>query len=412
MADQSSQERPQIDEEALESLHQALYPRLRDYLLSEVGDCLLREAAERCYHHSPMTSSDISHSDLFWPYITAGTPGIGGELKTKLEDFVVEEIPAYEPSGEGQHTFITIEKRDRNTLDVIQQLAALLGISRRDIGFAGLKDRWAIARQRLSVPHTPPERLRDLTFDGVRVLEAERHRNKLRRGHLRGNRFRIRLRDVHPETEERMPAIVEILGVQGVPNGYAHQRFGNARQNHLAGQALLHNDQAALEQLDVPYPRSRRHRSFYLSAYQSYLFNRYLTRRIQDGTFDTVIAGDVAKKHDTGGMFIVEDAEVEAPRAAAFDISATGPIYGYRMMEAQEEAGALEQEILEEERLSLEAFRPARLKGTRRFLRWPPDDLTWEIDVHDLILEFSAPKGAYATALLREIRKTTSEGSP
>lgn len=355
-----------------------------------------------------MPLKDSSTNDLLWPYVTAGLPGIGGELKTEPEDFVVEEMPAYEPSGEGQHTFITIEKRDRNTLDVVQQLAALLGIPQRDIGFAGLKDRQSIARQCLSVPGIPPEQLRGLTFSGVRVLDAERHPHKLRRGHLRGNRFRIRLRNVHPEAAQRVPAILDILTARGVPNGYGPQRFGAGRQNHLAGRALLHDDPATLKQLDVPHPHSRRFRSLYLSAYQSYLFNRYLARRIEDGTFDTLIAGDVAKKHDTGGIFIVDNPTTEASRAAAFEISATGPIYGYRMMEAREDAGELEQAILDQEELSLEAFRSARLKGTRRVLRWHPDDLSWEIIGNDLILQFFAPKGAYATALLREVQKNAS----
>lgn len=345
-------------------------------------------------------------NDLLWPYLTAGIPGVGGELKAVPEDFVVEEIPAYEPAGEGKHTFITIQKRGRDTLEVIAQLAARVGVSPRDVGFAGLKDRQSVAQQRLSVPGVPPEQLRGLSLDGVRVLDARRHPHKLRRGHLRGNRFRIRLRGVHPAAPERVPAILEVLTARGVPNGYGPQRFGVERQNHLAGQALLRNDQAMLQQLSVPHLRSRRHRSLCLSAYQSYLFNRYLARRIEAGTFDTVIAGDIAKKHATGGIFVVEDPQVEAARAAAFEISATGPIYGYRMMRAQEEAGQLEQAVLAEEGLHLEDFRPARLKGSRRVLRWRPADLAWELDGHDLLLEFSAPKGAYATALLREIRKT------
>jgi tRNA pseudouridine13 synthase len=122
--------------------------------------------------------------------------------------------------------------------------------------------------------------------------------------------------------------------------------------------------------------------------------------------FDTVIAGDVAKKHTTGGIFIVEDAQLEAPRAGAFEISATGPIYGYKMMEAQDQAGELEQAILAEDNLTLKGFRAARLKGSRRFVRWRPAELAWELAGDDLILRFSAPSGVYATALLREIRKT------
>lgn len=344
--------------------------------------------------------------ELLWPFITAGIPGVGGTLKAEPEDFVVEEIPAYEPSGEGQHTFVTIEKRDRNTLDVVRQLAAVLGIRQRDIGFAGLKDRRSVARQRLSVPGVPPERLRELALDGVRVLDAVPHPHKLRRGHLRGNRFHIRLRQVHPGAVERVPAILDALLTQGVPNGYGPQRFGVERQNHLAGRALLHGGRAALRRLAVPRSRSPRHQSLYLSAYQSYLFNRYLARRIADGTFDTVVAGDVAKKLDTGGIFIVKDPAVEAPRAATFEIAATGPIYGYRMMEAQGEAGELERSILAEEGLSVDVFRPARLKGSRRVLRWRPEDLSWKLNGEDLTLQFTAPKGAYATALVREIRKT------
>ena len=348
---------------------------------------------------------DSTTDDLFWPCITADLPGIGGDLKTKPEDFFVEELPAYEPSGAGDHTFITVEKRGLNTLDVVQQLAAVLGIPARDIGYAGLKDRQSVARQRLSVPSISPDQLRGLALDGLHVLDAVSHPHKLRRGHLRGNRFRIRLRRVHPEAAERAPAILDVLTTRGVPNGFGPQRFGVERQNHLAGHALLHNNRAALKHLDVPNPRSRRYRSLYLSAYQSYLFNRYLARRIENGTFDAVIAGDVAKKHATGGLFVVENPSAEAHRATAFEISATGPIFGYRMMEARDEAGQVEQAVLAEEGLTLESFRPARLKGTRRILRWHPDELAWEIIGDDLVLEFTAPKGAFATALLREIRK-------
>jgi tRNA pseudouridine13 synthase len=353
-----------------------------------------------------MTTQEDTQHTLLWPYLTADIPGVGGELKAAPEDFVVEEIPAYAPQGEGEHTFFTIEKVGRNTLDVIQALAARLGVSPGEFGFAGLKDRQAVARQRLSVRGVPPERLRGLAFDGVRVLDAERHPHKLRRGHLRGNRFRIRLRNVHPEATDRVPAILAVLQRRGVPNGYGLQRFGAAMQNHLAGRALLRGDHEMLRSLDVPPPRSKSLRSLYLSAYQAWLFNRYLTRRIVANTFDTVISGDVARKHATGGLFIVEDVAAEAPRAAAFEISATGPIYGYRMMTAREQAGELEQAILAEEGLTLEDFRPVRLKGSRRVLRWRPEELRWELDGSDLVLSFVAPKGAYATALLREVQKT------
>ncbi len=339
-------------------------------------------------------------------YLTSDLPGIGGKLRVEIDDFVVEEVPAYEPCGVGEHTFFSVEKRDISTLALIQQIARALGVSEREISSAGLKDARAVARQTLSVQWVPPETLMALTLDKAHILWAKRHTNKLRSGHLRGNRFTLRLRDVAPGAETRAAAIVEQLLARGVPNGYGQQRFGNRGDNHEMGLLLLRNDRAALRAHGIHH-LSYKMRQFLISAVQSALFNTVLAARIERGLLDDVLPGDVARKEETGGIFIVEDADVERPRAKTWEISATGPIYGYKMLTAQAEAGALEATILEEAGLTPADFRPFQAKGSRRPLRYYPAGLTWQMEGLDVLtLSFFAPKGAYATMLLRELMKT------
>lgn len=340
------------------------------------------------------------------PYLTAELPGIGGKLRVEIDDFIVEEIPAYAPCGAGEHTFFGVEKRDISTLVLIQQLAQALGIAEREISSAGLKDARAVARQTLSVQWVPPETLLALTLDKARILWAKRHTNKLRSGHLRGNRFTLRIRDVGPDAAARAAAIAEQLLARGVPNGYGRQRFGNRGNNHEMGLLLLRNDRAALRAHGIHH-LSYKMRQFLISAVQSALFNTVLAARIQRGLLDDVLPGDVARKQETGGIFIVGEADVERPRVKAWEISATGPIYGYKMLAAQSEAGVLEAAVLEEAGISLADFRPFQAKGSRRPLRCYPEGLSWQMEGPDaLVISFFAPKGAYATMLLRELMKT------
>lgn len=340
------------------------------------------------------------------PYLTPDLPGVGGKIRVEIDDFIVEEIPAYEPCGEGEHTFFGVEKRDISTLALIQQLARALGVSEREISSAGLKDARAVARQTLCVQWVPPEKILTLELDKAHILWAKRHTNKLRSGHLRGNRFTLRLRDVVSDAEMRAIAIVEQLLARGVPNGYGRQRFGNRGNNHEMGLLLLRNDRAALRANGIHH-LSYKMRQFLVSAVQSALFNAVLAARIERGLLDDVLPGDVARKEDTGGIFIVEDADVERPRVKAWEISATGPIYGYKMLAAQAEAGALEAAVLAESGIASADFRPFQAKGSRRPLRYYPDGLTWQMEDPDVLtLSFFAPKGAYATLLLRELMKT------
>ena len=339
------------------------------------------------------------------PYLTHTLPGIGGVIRAEMEDFVVEEVPAYEPCGAGEHTFFRVRKRDLSTPMLVKQIATSLSISPRDISSAGLKDARAVAEQTLCVHNISPEVIADLGLDKAEILWAKRHTNKLRRGHLKGNRFTLRIRDVVPQAEPRANAILEQLTKQGVPNSYGEQRFGNRGTNHDIGMLLLRNDKAGLKEHGIRH-LSRQMRGFLISALQSALFNQVVTIRIAQGTMDSVILGDVAKKTDTGGLFNVEDLATDKARAQAWKISATGPIYGYKMRAAHADADVIEANVLAAAALTLDDFRPVRAKGTRRPLRYYPAGLTWNMEnATTLVVSYFAPKGAFATMLLRELMK-------
>lgn len=339
------------------------------------------------------------------PYLTEALPGVGGVIRVEVEDFVVDEVPAYAPCGEGEHTYFGVEKRDVSTMALTREIARALGVSEREISSAGLKDARAIARQTLCVQWIDPEKIMALGVPKARILWAKRHTNKLRSGHLRGNRFTVRIRDVVPDAASRAEAIAATLLARGVPNGYGRQRFGNRGDNHEIGLLLLQNDRAGMQARGVHHI-SRKMRQFFVSAMQSSLFNAVLAERIRCGTMDGVLLGDVAKKSATGGLFTVEDVAVDGPRAKSWEISATGPIFGYKMMTATDVAGTLESQVLADSGMHLEAFRPFKARGSRRPLRYYPDGLRWEMEADDVLtVSFFAPKGAYATSLLRELMK-------
>lgn len=331
------------------------------------------------------------------PYISAHLPGITGRLREHPEDFVVDEIPAYAPCGYGEHTFVRITKCNLTSTELRERLARLFGLNPQDIGMAGLKDRRAVTTQYVSLPRIDPEtaRLRIAeAYPDLTVHEARRHTNKLKPGHLRGNRFRITVRGIAPGDAERAQAIAAYLRRIGVPNYYGPQRFGRYGDNAERGRALL------MGNLRI---REKWLRRFLLSAYQSHLFNRYLALRIQEGHFTHLLRGDIAKKADTGGLFVVEDPEREHPRYERGEIHFTGPIYGYKLWMAEDAAGALEARVLEEEGLTLTMFRKVHLQGTRRLGRlWLADLTITQPEPDVLVFAFTLPKGAYATAVLRE----------
>ncbi len=424
------------------------------------------------------------------PFLTADLPPIRLAYKSRWEDFVVEEVPAYDPEGAGDHTFVLIEKHGLATPRAVGDLAGALGVRPRDVGVAGMKDARSIARQWLSVEHVDPERVLALVIPRIRVLRAERHPRKLRRGHHAGNRFVLKLRDprlrhdvgagtrdadadaatvpapgagrIH-ECLADVQTVLDVLARRGVPNYYGSQRFGTRGDTWAVGRALARGDMEDAAALiagrptehdtgDVrrarqlydagryadaarAWPRGfrqcvavcramdrhgdaaravldtgKRMLRLYASAYQSWLFNRVVARRIHG--IDGLLHGDLAWKHDNEALFLVEDPAAEQPRAEAFEISPTGPLVGRRMRKPEGEAGALEREVLDEAgldpaELDTPAMRP--LGGSRRPLRFRLSEVRLEAGRDDLgphlVLRFALPPGAYATEVLREIGK-------
>ncbi len=341
-----------------------------------------------------------------WPYITEGLPGVGGRLRATPAHFVVEEVPLYPPLGQGQHLYVNITKEGMTTREVQQRLARLFQVSNRAVGFAGMKDKYARTTQTLSIQvgHVPPEFPEEAAQRIARELPvtvnwARLHRNKLKKGHLLGNRFTIVVSqlDLSPdEAMARAQAIVQVLRARGLPNYYGPQRLGLDGDNVRRGLELL---------LGRRRLKDRWLRSLLLASVQSYLCNRYLAYRLEMGWFDRLLAGDIAKKHATGGLFEVRDVQAEQPRYTAQEISFTAPIYGPKMWEAQAEAGELERRVLAESGLSLQELGAAGLTGTRRLGRLLLEELTVEPHPEGLQVAFFLPKGAFATTVLRELMK-------
>jgi len=327
-----------------------------------------------------------------YPMLTADLPGIGGRIRERIEDFVVEELPAYEPTGEGEHLFLFVEKAGVSTPALIEHLRDAGGIPEVEIGVAGLKDKRAVARQWVSIPRRYAERAAVLEEMGVRILDARPHRNKLRTGHLAGNRFRVLIR--HPVgSAERARETLARLAAAGVPNYFGPQRFGREGENAAKGMAVLRGRRFGPRWLE----------RLLVSSVQSLLFNEWLAERMRRGLFDRFLPGDVAKKHATGGEFIVSDPDVERERLLRFEISPAGPIFGRKFREAVEEARAFEDEVLAQFGLGRDAF--GRRRGDRRFARVPLREWSVEPVPEGVWLSFFLPKGAYATAVLREVMK-------
>jgi tRNA pseudouridine13 synthase len=335
------------------------------------------------------------------PLLTPELPGTSGLVRVSEEDFFVEELPLYAPSGVGQHLYLTVEKRGRTTPEVAKEIARALGARERDVGTAGLKDKRALTVQRISVAtKAPPEEALQLSGPGYRVLAAVRHGNKLRPGHLRGNRFRIVLRGVLPGALARAEAICARLRALGAANLFGPQRFGRYGDNATLGRALLLREQRV---------RDRFLRRIALSALQSELFNRCLAARIADGLFATAIEGDVLKKRATGGLFVCEDSAADALRVASFEVDPAGPLPGHSLFAARGEAFRREQAVLAEANVDPASFAAGgqEMQGARRPYRIAPDELRAEPAGTDaLAIAFALPKGSYAVSVLREITKS------
>ena len=331
---------------------------------------------------------------------TDDVPAVTGQLKQSPDHFEVEELPAYAPSGQGEHLYLWIEKRDLNTQDAVARLARTLGVRPDAAGYAGLKDRKARTRQWVSFhhPHTPDPA--SLASEGIAVLEVSRHANKLRTGHLRGNRFTVRLAGVPASHDAHADAALALLAAQGLPNYFGDQRFGREGQNLAAAYAWI------VQGGRPPGPPFLR--KLYVSTLQSALFNAWLAERITRGALGRAIAGDVLRKEETGGLFQCEAPEVDDPRVAAWEISATGPMFGARMRAADADEHAHELRVLAAAEVTSEHLEGVKRygEGTRRPARVPVQHTSVARDGDDLVLSFALPKGSYATVLISELTKT------
>lgn len=324
-----------------------------------------------------------------------------GRFVSSPDTFLVEELPAYEPAGEGSHTYLWIEKRDLTTPEALRRLARALGVPERDLGYAGMKDRHAVTRQWISVPNVEPERAQTVELVGLKVLDARRHGNKLRVGHVRGNRFEAVISGVPDGGAARLSEALGRLVRQGMPNRYGEQRFGARGDNFEVGLALLRGTQRE---------RDHRRRRLLLSAVQSTVFNRTLELRASAGSLARVLGGDVLQRRASGGSFVSTDPAVDQPRVDAGELAITGPMPGSKVIEppAGSEASAVEAEAV-----AACGLAPEELAGVGRDLPGSRRPLLAQVtceepavtDLGDgkVRVRFSLPAGSYATVLLAEL---------
>jgi tRNA pseudouridine13 synthase len=351
------------------------------------------------------------------------TPPIppAGRIRDTPEDFVVEEVPAYAPSGEGEHVFVRLTKTNRTTLEVVRDLARACGCDPRAAGFAGMKDKRAVATQTVSLqaprgtsPRDVADRARSVAIDGVVVHEATPHGNKMKPGHLAGNRFAIAVRGIDEARLPEVTAAFDRIAAEGVANAFGAQRYGRGGDNVARALAWLRGEERG--------PRDPRVQRLLWSAVQSAVFDAVLRERVREGTWATALAGDLLKLRSSGGLFLCADVQTDAERAARGELSPTGPILGARMRWPEGAPAEIEQRS--SEAIVGEGFDLARVRrlgeGSRRALRLWVEGLRYDIESdpgghgpHGVRVYFVLPKGAYATTVLANavnLTETHTEG--
>ena len=329
------------------------------------------------------------------PLAWGAVPAIG-TIRRRPEDFRVVEQLGHEPDGDGEHLWLWVEKRGRNTVDVAADLARAAGVHPRQVSFAGLKDRNAVTAQYFSV-HLPGQAdpdCSDWSIEGTRLISAERSSRKIQRGRLKGNRFELCVRDIEGNRDALEQRLTELRD-GGVPNGFGEQRFGG---NNLARAHALFAGKLRKKP-------SRHKRGFYLSAARALIFNRVLARRIGDGTWNRLIDGDIAALEGSHSWFAADPNDAsQVDRCRRLDIHPTGPLVGEGDSPASGAAAVLEQTVIAEEPELFEGLRRFRLQHQRRALRMTVDELEWSFPTpSSLSLSFRLGQGSYATAVLREL---------
>lgn len=331
-----------------------------------------------------------------WPF-AHGRPSQSATIRRSPDDFRVAEVLGFKCSGDGEHDFLYIEKTSTNTEWLSRQLGAFAGVSVKDVGYSGLKDRHAVTRQWFSVPRWNRPEWSMFELDNVTVLDVDRNNKKLRRGAHRSNRFHIILRDFSDKMgqsalsstrpgrqgAETLSERLQKIQLQGVPNYFGEQRFGRN-----AGNVELADAWAAGKRL----PRQKR--SIAISTVRSFLFNEQLAARIRDGSWNTLLDGDVANLDGTNSVFDVDSVNDELQhRCSSMDIHPAAILCGDDTPSGLAPAGFEHW---------MGALQKARVKSSFRSMRLPVRDLEWRIDNCDLTLDFALIRGSFATAVLRE----------
>ncbi len=325
-----------------------------------------------------------------------GGPAGSARLRAAPEDFVVREWLGFEADGEGDHLLLKVRKRGANTMWVAKQLAKIGKIHPRDVGFAGLKDRDAVAEQAFSVPARSAVGTDWLgvTGDGFEVLSAERQRRKLKRGALKGNDFVLVMREFDGDAAD-LEQRLQTLASQGVPNYFGPQRFGRGGQNIAAALAWFSGEGAAPERME---------RGFALSAARSAIFNAVLAERVQAASWNRLLDGDVVNLNGSGSFFPVQSVDDTLhERCRQLDVHPTGPMWHGDSLLSTGAIAELEAGVAQRYQALASGLAKAGLEPERRPLRVPVRELSWRIEGSDVHLQFRLQRGSFATAVLHEL---------
>ncbi len=339
------------------------------------------------------------------PYSTPLELSIGGMIKEECEHFRVDEIPLYEPEGLGQHIYLLIRKTNLNTTDIVKSLCELFKITDKDIGYAGLKDKRAITTQWFSLSLGATADIAEVckeissSLENVEILKSSKHLNKLKIGHLIANRFTVTISNTTKDSFQNAEKILELINQNGLPNFYGEQRFGSKGDNADIGREVLTGKK-----------KVKKHwlKKMYISAYQSELFNSWLTNRISDGLFNELIPGDLLQKSEGGRSFPFDTNKDHLQEFKRGEISYTGPIFGSKVTGPTLKAAEREELIFSKDEVTLEDLKKMKVQGTRRSAKVFPQSIEIEKEDQNIILSFTLPAGSYATILLREFTKSLS----
>ncbi len=338
-------------------------------------------------------------------------------FKQSARDFVVEENPLYEFSGEGEHLILFVRKKNLSTLELVSAIAKYLGIKNKEIGYAGLKDKHAMTKQYISLHKKHEESLENFNHENIKILSKTYHNNKIRIGHLKSNRFYIKVKKVNPTSAAKIDEALKNISKDGMPNFFGYQRFGRDGDNHIDGEKIAKGKKKE---------RNPKIKKLLISAYQSHLFNLWLSRRLEINTLINnfkseelvevlnmpkieldklkeqkhpckLLSGDIMEHYPHGRLFDFDGSEQDLTRFNERDISVTGLLCGKKARLSSDLARQIEKDFDDE----------INADGTRRYAWVYPTDVEGRFNPIEAQYEFNftLPKGSYATVLLEEIAK-------